>query len=201
VRFISSDKIEQVLDFTSDKAALVKALGSLYTEGGQTAIIDAVYVSFEHLAENRKPAAGDQYLRRALILVTDGEDRSSHYGRKDLAALLNRHDIQIFVIGLVNEIERGGQKACEKAIDLLNFIARETGGRAFFPNSIEELAGIAEEITRDMRTQYLIGYVPAGGGQKDSFHKVEVTVADAQGRDKRTAVTRVGYVAPAGQTH
>lgn len=193
VRFISTDKIQHVLDFTSDSAAMIKALDTLFVEQGMTAVIDAVYVSFEHLAKNRRPASDDHYQRRALILITDGEDRASHYSRKELKELLNRHDIQVFVIGLVYEIKETRRR--EKAVDLLTFIAQETGGRVFLAYSAPDMRGIAEEITRDLRTQYLVGYTPAGGPRKDSFHRVQVTVADAPGGGKRTAVTRVGYVA------
>jgi Ca-activated chloride channel family protein len=191
IRFISSDKIESVLDFTSSKAALSSGLDSLYVEGGQTAVIDAVYVAIEHLVKSRQ--SGDGNRRRALVLMTDGEDRGSQYRRAQLAELLHKEDIQIFVVGLVHQVER--VNARDKAIELLNFLAQETGGRAFFPKSTSELRGIAEEITRDLRTQYLIGYVPAGGNQSNTFHKVQVIAGDSQGRGKRVAVTRVGYIA------
>lgn len=197
VRFISSDKIESVLDFTSNKAALSRGLDSLYVEGGQTAVIDAIYASLEHLVESRKSSDGNR--RRALVLLTDGEDRGSQYTRKQLAELLHREDVQIFVVGLVNQVEKG--YARDRATELLKFLAQETGGRAFFPKSISELQGIAEEITRDLRTQYLIGYVPAGGNQSKTFHKVQVTVADSQGRGKWVAVTRVGYIASPHLNH
>lgn len=191
VRFISSDKIELVTPFTSNKALLFKALDSIYVEGGLSAVIDAVYTSVENLAKSKR--SSDATRRRALVMVTDGEDRASHYKRAQLAELLHKEDIQIFVIGLTNQIEE--KRARDKARDLLKFLAEETGGRAFFPNSVSELRGIAEEITRDLRTQYLIGYTPTGGAPSNSFHKVQVTVADSQGKGKLVAVTRVGYIA------
>src|SRR6185369_3810095 len=73
VRFISSDKIETVQDFTANKEQLLDGLDSFYVEGGQTAVIDAVYLSAEHVSEYRK---GDERRRRALIVITDGEDRN-----------------------------------------------------------------------------------------------------------------------------
>src|SRR5205807_9124067 len=68
VRFISSDKIEQVLDFTSKKDDLLDSLDTFYIEGGQTAVIDAVYVTAEHVAEYKKGGVNDRR-RRALIVV------------------------------------------------------------------------------------------------------------------------------------
>lgn len=191
IRFISSDKIELVAAFTSNKALLFQYLDSLYVEQGQTAVIDAVYVAIEGLIKSKRSMQTNR--RRALVLITDGEDRGSLYKRAELAELLHRQDIQIFVIGLTKQVEE--KRAREKAIDLLSFLARETGGRAFFPKSTTELRGIAEEITRDLRTQYLIGYVPTGGKPANTFHKVQVTVAESQGKGKLVAVTRVGYIA------
>ena len=191
IRFISSDKIELVAAFTSNKALLFKALDSFYVEGGETAVIDAVYVAVEALAKSKRRLETNR--RRALVLITDGEDRASQYKRAALTELLRKEDIQIFVIGLTNQVEE--RRAREKARDLLSFLAQETGGRAFFPKSTSELRGIAEEITRDLRTQYLIGYTPTGVKQSNTFHKVQVTVADSQGKEKLVAVTRVGYIA------
>ncbi|MGH9943293.1 MAG: VWA domain-containing protein, partial [Pyrinomonadaceae bacterium] len=84
VRFISSDKIETVQDFTGDQETLTEALDQLFVEGGQTAVIDAVMLSAERVANYRKGNDLDDRRRRALILVTDGEDRSSYYKQEDL---------------------------------------------------------------------------------------------------------------------
>jgi Ca-activated chloride channel homolog len=191
LRFISSDKIEMVTAFTSNKAVLFNALDSLAVEGGQTAVIDAVYVAVEALLKSKRSMEANR--RRALVLITDGEDRGSQHKRAELAELLHRQDIQVFVIGLTNQIEES--RARKKAKDLLQFLAGETGGRVFFPNSASELRGIAEAITRDLRTQYLVGYIPTGGNPGKTFHQVQVTVAESQGKEKRAAVTRVGYIA------
>jgi VWFA-related protein len=107
VRFISSDKIEQVLDFTSNTEDLIDSLDTFYTEGGQTAIVDAVYVSAEHVAQYKKGDADDRR-RRALIVVTDGEDRGSQYKQEELFERLREEDVQIYVIGFVNELDREG---------------------------------------------------------------------------------------------
>ncbi len=192
VRFVSSDNIQVVSGFTSSKAAIFSGLDSLYTEGGQTALIDAVLLSINYAAKNRKGMDGNR--RLALVIVTDGEDRGSRSKRDELIERLHKDDIQIFAIGLLKQIE--DKKSRDKATDLLKFLAQETGGRAFFPNSTSELVGIAQQITRDLRTQYLVGYIPANGkASSNTFHKVQVTVAESQGKEKRVAVTRVGYIA------
>ncbi|HKQ52950.1 MAG TPA: VWA domain-containing protein [Pyrinomonadaceae bacterium] len=198
VRFISSDKIEQVLDFTSNKEELIDSLDTFYTEGGQTAIIDAVYVTSEHVAQYKK-GADDDRRRRALIVVTDGEDRDSQYDEKALFDRLREEDVQIYVIGFVNELDREGgfirKSPREKAVNFINRLAKETGGRAFFPESLSDLPKIAEEIVRDMRTQYVVSYSPTNKARDGSFRAIRVTVADAPGQDKRIALTRSGRVA------
>jgi Ca-activated chloride channel homolog len=210
-RFISSDKIETIQDFTSSKDALMDGLDTLYIEGGQTAVIDGVYLAAEHVAEYKK-GSNDDRRRRALIVVTDGEDRASYYPEADLFRRLREEDVQIYVIGFVNELdaEKGliRKSPRDKAVNLINRIANETGGRAFFPQSIAELPEIANQIVRDLRTQYVISYDPTNKAHDGTYRAIKVTVADAPGRDKRIALTRSGRTAgqgvnankPAGRT-
>ncbi|MCA1633745.1 MAG: VWA domain-containing protein [Acidobacteria bacterium] len=197
LRFISSDEIKIMQDFTADKQLLGDALDDMFVEGGRTAIIDAVYLASEHTAEYKKGNALDDKRRRAIILVTDGEDRASFYKREQLFESLKENDVQIYVIGFVNELEREAgfisKSKRQKAVDLLDNLARETGGRTFYPTSLAELPRIAEEITKDMRTQYVVSYVPTTKAQPGEFRPVRVAVADAPNKEKRIAVTRAGY--------
>ena len=201
VRFISSDKIITEQDFTSNQDLLIEALDGLYVEGGQTAVIDAVYLSAERLAEYKKGDDNDRR-RRALIVVTDGEDRVSFYKQEQLFARLREQDVQIYVIGFVNELDKEGgfirKSPRERSVNLINKMASETGGRAFFPQSLSELPKIANEIVRDLRTQYVLAYNPTNKARDGSYRAIRVTVADAPGRDKRIALTRSGRNAPRG---
>lgn len=202
VRFISSDKIETVQDFTASKESLIDGLDSLYVEGGQTAIIDAVYLTAEHVAEYKRGNDGDRR-RRALILITDGEDRSSFYSQEKLFARLREEDVQIYVIGFVRELDKEGglirKSPRDKAVNLINKLATETGGRAFFPESLSELPQIANEIVRDLRTQYVISYNPTNKQRDGSFRSIRVAVDESSSRDKRIALTRNGRIAPKGE--
>jgi Ca-activated chloride channel family protein len=198
-RFISSDKIETVQDFTADKDLLLDGIDNLYVEGGQTAVIDGVYLAAEHIAEYKKGDANDRR-RRALIVITDGEDRNSFYKEAQLFARLREEDVQIYVIGFVRELDKEGgfirKSPRDKAVALLNKLATETGGRVFFPESISELPQIANEIVRDLRTQYVVAYNPTNKARDGSYRSIKVTVAEDSGRDKRIALTRSGRVAP-----
>jgi Ca-activated chloride channel family protein len=199
VRFISSDKIETVQDFTDNKELLNDGLDSFYVEGGQTAIIDAVYLSAEHVSEYRKGDESDRR-RRALIVITDGEDRNSFYKQEQLFARLREEDVQIFVIGFVNELDKEAglirKSPRDKAVNLINRLASETGGRAFFPESISQLPEIANEIIRDLRTQYVIAYNPTNKAQDGTYRAIKVSVDQPRGdSDKRIALTRTGRLA------
>jgi Ca-activated chloride channel family protein len=193
-RFISSDKIETVQDFTPSKDLLLDGLDTLYVEGGQTAVIDGVYLAAEHVAEYKK-GGDDDRRRRALIVVTDGEDRASYYQETQLFQRLREEDVQIFVIGFVNELdaEKGliRKSPREKAVTLLNRLATDTGGRAFFPQSISELPQIANEIVRDLRTQYVISYDPTNKAHDGTYRSIKVNVTQPGG-ERRIALTRNG---------
>ncbi|HEU4794538.1 MAG TPA: VWA domain-containing protein [Pyrinomonadaceae bacterium] len=198
VRFISSDNIETVQDFTANKELLLEGLDNFYVEGGQTAVIDAVYLSAEHVSGYKRGDDGDRR-RRALIVITDGEDRNSFYKQEQLFARLREEDVQIFVIGFVNELDKEAgfirKSPRDKAVSLINKLATETGGRAFFPESIADLPQIANEIIRDLRTQYVLAYNPTNKTQDGTFRSIRVTVDQPSGGDKRIALTRTGRVA------
>ncbi|MGH9945379.1 MAG: hypothetical protein ACRD9R_23755, partial [Pyrinomonadaceae bacterium] len=116
-----------------------------------------------------------------------------------LFAALRENDVQIYVIGFINELDsKGGfirKSSKEKAVNLMTKLAEQSGGRVFFPNSVSELPQIAQEITKDLRTQYVVGYYPTNKAKDGSFRSVRVQVADTGKRDKRIAVTRSGYTA------
>jgi Ca-activated chloride channel homolog len=198
-RFISSDKINIEKEFTASKDDLIEAVDNLYLEGGQTAVVDGVYLAAEHVAEYRKGDDSDRR-RRALIVITDGEDRHSFYSEAQLFQRLREEDVQIYIIGFVNELDKESgfikKSPREKAVSLINRMATETGGRAFFPQSLAEMPEIANAIVRDLRTQYVLSYSPTNKARDGSYRAVRVTVDEGPSRDKRIALTRAGYNAP-----
>ncbi|MGI9106083.1 MAG: VWA domain-containing protein [Pyrinomonadaceae bacterium] len=202
LRFVDSDEIKILQDFTANKDDLFDALDDMHTEAGQTAVIDAVYLGAEHVGQYKKGDALNDKRRRALILVTDGEDRTSFYDQKDLFDLLRENDVQIYVIGFVNELDSNGgiirKSSKDRAVNLINKFATETGGRAFFPASLAELPNIAQEITKDLRTQYVVSYSPTNKRRDGTFRKLNVRIEETGKRDKRIAITRSGYTAPRG---
>lgn len=202
IRFVSRDKISIEQGFTSNKVDLNDALDNLYIEGGQTAIIDAVYLAAERVNEYERTSGSDDRKRRALIIVSDGEDRDSYYNEAQLFELLRETDVQIFAVGFVSDLSRESgfiaKSPQAKAKAFLERLATETGGRAYFPKDMSELPGIAREIGNEMRMQYSIGYQPTNDREDGTYRNIKVVVDDGPNKQKRIAVTRAGRVAEGG---
>ena len=199
IRFVSSDKIEVLQDFSKNKTDLNDALDNMYIEGGQTAITDAVYLAVERLNQTSSPQKDLDRTRRAIVLVTDGEDRSSYYSEAQLLELLKESDVQIFVVGFVKELssDRGfiSKSPQGKAKSYLERLASSTGGKSYFPASASEMNTIAKDIASELRTQYSIGYIPSNDRRDGSFRNIKVSVNDGPGSQKRIAITRSGRTA------
>jgi len=200
VRFVSKDKIEVVQDFTSNKNSLNDALNNLFVEGGQTAIIDAVYQTAKKVEQYQNSSKKEDVKLRSLILVSDGEDRGSSYKEQQLFELLRELNIQIYTIGFVDDLskepESNGTSRQEKARTFLTRLAQETGGKVYFPNSISELPQIAADISGELRTQYLISYNPTNTTRDGTFREIKVVITEGAKKEKRTAVTRTGRNSP-----
>jgi VWFA-related protein len=197
VRFVSADKIEVVQDFTSNKSMINNALDNLFVEGGQTAIIDAVYRTAEMVQKYQNSQKKEDVKLRTLILVTDGDDRGSSYNERLLFELLRNSYVQIYAIGFTNELSdvpdaETGISRRQKAQAFLTRLAQETGGKVYFPDSPEQLGKIALEISGELRTQYIVSYSPTNTNRDGSFRQIKVEVNDGAGKDKRTAITRTG---------
>lgn len=188
VRFVGANNIQLQQDFTSDPEALLAAADNLYVEGGQTAIVDAI--RFSHQRITRHASAGERASahRRALILITDGEDRDSFYRQEQLFSQLRETDVQIFVIGLASDRSR---RAGRRATEFLERIAAETGGHAFFPRSPAEMQAISSELTNHIRAQYVVGYT-ANTPNANAYRRVRVEVINGSESGRR-AITRAGY--------
>ncbi len=200
IRFVSKDKIEVLQDFTRSKNLLNNALDNLFVEGGQTAIIDAIYMAAEKVEKYQNSQNKEDVKLRSLIVVSDGDDRSSSYLEKDLFDLLRKSNVQIYTIGFTNNLsteptEKNGKSRQENARSFLTRLAQETGGKVYFPNSIDELSGIATEISGELRTQYTISYIPSNETRDGSFREIKVNVADGKNKEKRTAISRTGRTA------
>ena len=149
VRFSSSEKIEQASNFTQDISALNKTIDKFDAELGQTAIIDALYLSAQYLSQ--KSRISQMNRRKALVLITDGEDRDSYYKMDQVLELLKKEKIAVYVISLSYELkEASGKEAFQKATEFINTVTKETGGNAFLVKKKEQIeetvGGVLDKI-------------------------------------------------------
>src|ERR1700674_3657750 len=113
---------------TQDEKLLNRTIESLYVQGGQTTLLDAI----EFIGDSLDQESLDT--NKVIILITDGEDRISKINQKQLIQKLHEHKTSVFAIGLVQQLD----KSRSKAVDLLKVITKETGGRVVFPKSDRE---------------------------------------------------------------
>lgn len=185
-RFVGAETFQIKEPMTTDHGSISDALDDIYVEGGQTAVHDALDKALTYLEEDR---SGDAKTRRSvLVLVTDGEDRASKI--KDAKAILARarkSDVQVFVLGLTKF--SGLQSSGSKALSLLNGLAEQSGGRAFFPASASGLPEAAREVARELHTQFTIGYV-ADDNAVGLERRVQVKWVGQNDAGKRKVIVR-----------
>jgi Mg-chelatase subunit ChlD len=140
VTFVDTPKIVLRQEFTYRKSELHDAAQNMFIEGGQTAIVDALKSAADYLAQNAKKDSGRS---RAIVLVTDGEERGSQSKIEDVLKLLKEQNIRVFVIAMSDT------KVFTK---LLNRITKATGGIVVTPKGRGDLSGAAKQVFAAMRT-------------------------------------------------
>lgn len=171
-------------DFTSDVLRLQDALQRIDSRGG-TALYDATSMSLDHIAKKGKTNIN----KRALLIISDGEDNASNTDLESLIRKLQESDAIIYAIGLLTGEERRSAKRAERHI---RTITRATGGPAYFPQSVDEVDALVKRIAADIRNQYIIEYnrpqgMPAG------YRRIKIELT---GKAKRYKVRhRPGYFA------
>lgn len=195
IRFVSADKINLVQDFTSRQPLLNDALDNLFVEGGQTAIIDAIFQGAGKVHQYQNTQTKIDVKLRFLIVISDGDDLASTHTEEELFQMLRETNLQIYAIGFVDNLidkpDLNDLNHRERAKRFLTRLAEETGGKAYFPAEINELTNIAKEISGELRTQYLINYSPEETSGSN-YKTIRVMVADGPNSEKRTAITRTG---------
>jgi Ca-activated chloride channel homolog len=176
---------ELTQDFTDNMELLSNGVRMLHPGGG-TALFDAIYYASRD--KLLKSAQGDS-VRRALILVSDGDDNASHVTREEAIEMALRADAVIYTIS-TNFSESG---ASDKYDKVLERIADATGGRSFRPFQLSEVANAFTEIQRDLRSQYALTYHPPDFAHDGRYRTIEIT-ANRRGLKVRS---RSGYYAPA----
>lgn len=193
--FASSDNIRDVVPFTSDKSALLNVTIDKFSPvPGQTAVLDALHISVEHTVKHK---AADVNARRAIVLISDGEDRASYYSLSKVKNLLREQNVRVFIIGIIAKLDtnRGLTRPSprHKAERLLTEIAKESGGRVFFAENQEEVLEAAKHISGDLQSQFVVGFERNVPPNKKGFEKFEIKLAGTSPRSKLKIISQAGY--------
>ena len=184
VNFSDEAFIDQ--DFTSDIGKLREGLSHLESKGG-TALYDATVASADQLAK------GAHRPKQVLLIITDGEDNASGLSLEQ--TIQRVQELQgpiIYSIGLLFGDDGGGREG-RRAKRALQLLSQETGGIAYFPRSLKEVDAIANEVARDIRSQYTIGYHSTKPASLGGYRVVRVQAAEPGSRRKLSVRTRTGY--------
>jgi VWFA-related protein len=182
-------RVEVRQPFTSNKSALETAIRQT-TAGGSTSLHNAIYISLKEL--KKVQAQSDEDVRRqALVVFSDGEDTSSLVSFEELLDVAKRSETAIYTIALRAQ-EPSQSKGFREAEFTMRQLAQETGGRAFFPNRIEDLAGVYGQIADELSSQYTIGYTSKNQLRNGAWRRLVVQVT----RPNVVPRTKKGYYAP-----
>jgi VWFA-related protein len=176
-------------DFTSSIPELKEALERIDSRGS-TALRDAILGSLDHLKKGTKD-------KKVLLVVTDGEDNASRNSLEKMIREIQKTDTVIYTIGLLSQENK---KEAKRARKVLEQISAASGGLAFFPENVDDVHHICEQVAHDIRNQYILAYYPTNTRRDGTFRAIQVEVIPPRGRGKLMARTRNGYYAPGGAT-
>ena len=182
-------RVQVTRSFTGNPGELEAAIRKT-TAGGSTALYNAIYIALKELTRVRA-AAGAELRRQAIVVLSDGEDTSSLVSYEEVLDLARRSETSIYAIGLRSKDEFQ-PRGFNEAGYVLRTLAQQTGGRVFFAAGVQDLAGIYAQISEELSSQYLLGYVSTNTKRDGAWRRVVVRV-DRPGVAVRT---RLGYFAP-----
>lgn len=174
---------EVVADLTEDHDKLVKSIREL-RPGGGTSLYDAIYYACRDRLIRDQPR---HKFRRAMVILSDGEDNQSRYTRDQALEMAQKADVVIYTVSTnITRIQTDGDK-------VLKYLATETGGLALFPFKVDDLAQSFENISNELRSQYNLLYRPDPLHTDGLYHTVEIKVKN---RKEMVVRARKGYYAP-----
>jgi Ca-activated chloride channel family protein len=175
-----NNKTNLAQDFT-DSVTSLQNEAAFQKPGGSTALYDAVYMGLNKIKEGKRE-------KKALIIITDGEDNSSRYSPGEIRDFAKELDVQVYAIGEEGMLGTGRYE--------IQNIVNLTGGRAFFPNSFNELDYYIDLIHAELRSQYVLGYNPTNKVHDGKWRRIKVKLDAPKGLPKLTVRAKEGYNAP-----
>ena len=183
--FVVSFDVEAhlVQDLTDDVGALAESISTLQA-GGTTRLYDAIFFSSrEKLLFSPQP---EPYIRRALIILSDGLDNQSEHSREEVLAMAQRAEVILYAIST----NRTGMTG--RGDRILKRLTRDTGGLSFFPRASSELSQHFNAIASELRSQYSLGYVSTNQVRDGTFREITLRVKNKKYRVR----AKNGYFAP-----
>lgn len=194
IRF--SDQAELVQDFTDDRGRILRSVKDLEAQG-RTALYDAILLGLQRVAQGK-------HRKRALLLVTDGNDTTSSVSFNDALALARRSEVIVYAMG-IGHSEKGSfghdsQTKDEVDMRVLNAFADATGGRGFFLENAHSggrdlIDDAAAEVAAELKQQYTLGYRPTNRKRDGTFREIKVELPD---KSLRVRTKRGYYTQQAG---
>jgi Ca-activated chloride channel family protein len=196
-----SDRPKLVQEFTSDLGRVKASLTAMSAKGA-TSLYDAVYLGLEKLRNARNP-------RKALLVISDGEDNRSRYSFSDLKHFAAEKDVKIYSIGISSGLGPPISNSLWGASLLGDFLfgpsqleelASVTGGEAFFPQSLNRLDDICKRIAAGLKTQYSIGYRSTNLTKDGAWRKLNLKLESPNGLSRLNLRFKKGYYAATSGT-
>lgn len=182
------DQPEVIQDFTSSMDRLRDAI-LRQRAGGATALYDAIYKTCDEILQHAPVTNAADDARRVLVVISDGEDTLSRHSRGEALEIAQRAGIVIYTISsnadwLVTDQDTNASKSFDRKIEkgpgdlVLQQFAEDSGGRAFFPYRVDDLAQSFAQIGNELRSQYSLAYnLPAGQLTDGKFHTIRIAVS------------------------
>ena len=184
-----NSRAQLLLDKTRDGNAVLDKLTFVQTKNN-TALYDACYLGVEKVQRGLHP-------KRALLLISDGQDNNSRYTFNELRRLLKESDVVLYAVGILGGSDPGSPLGMEGQ-GILDELANVSGGKAFFPRSPVEMDDIFEQIALELRHQYSIGYKPNNFSNDGKWRKIKVKVTPPRGLPRLFVRSKEGYYAIPG---
>ncbi len=161
--------VDLLQDFADDPEVLSDAVRKIRAGGG-TSLYDAVFLATTEKLTGQKG-------RRVLILISDGDDNSSRLSLTETLEAAQKNEVTIYGIS-TNSAAYFGSKDQDRGDKTLKRFSEETGGRAFFPFKVQDLAVSFQDISEELRSQYTIAYKPSNNKADGTFRKIRIDIAD-----------------------
>jgi Ca-activated chloride channel family protein len=184
-------RVVTLQSFTNNVPALEQAIRRT-SAGGSTSIYNAIYIALKDLKKTM-PSTSEDIRRQAIVVLSDGEDTSSLLPFEEVLDLAKRSETAIYSIGIRATDGSSSGKGFKEAEFVLKSFSQETGGRAFFPAQSSDLAGVYDQISQELSSQYTVGYTSRNSKRDGAWRRVVVRVT----KPALTTRTKQGYFAPA----